>query len=123
MNDILKIGLGFERLFFFLIIFLIMCHIMTCVWLISASFASETNEETSWLDDYAELSSNEKYLTSLYFAVTTITTVGYGDISGQNIIERIVSIILMLIGVLSFSFATGSLSSIMSNYDQANAKL
>lgn len=29
----------------------------------------------------------------------------------------------MLIGVLSFSFATGSLSSIMSNYDQANAKL
>ena len=48
---------------------------------------------------------------------------GYGDISAMNIIERIVSIILMLIGVLSFSFATGSLSSIMSNYDQANAKL
>jgi len=29
----------------------------------------------------------------------------------------------MLIGVISFSFATGSLSSIMQNYDQANAKL
>jgi len=29
----------------------------------------------------------------------------------------------MIIGVISFSFATGSLSSIMQNYDQANAKL
>jgi len=29
----------------------------------------------------------------------------------------------MLIGVLSFSFATGSLSSIMSNYDEAHARL
>lgn len=29
----------------------------------------------------------------------------------------------MIIGVVSFSFATGSLSSILQNYDQANAKL
>ena len=60
LNDILKIGLGFERLFFFLIIFLIMCHIMTCIWLIAASFKSETSEDTSWLDSYESLSSDEK---------------------------------------------------------------
>jgi hypothetical protein len=29
----------------------------------------------------------------------------------------------MSMGVISFSFATGSLSSILQNYDQANAKL
>jgi len=29
----------------------------------------------------------------------------------------------MVIGVIFFSFTTGSLSSIMSNYDAANAKL
>ena len=52
-----------------------------------------------------------------------MTTVGYGDISGQNNLERTVSIFIMLVGVISFSFATGSLSSIMANYDQANAKL
>ena len=82
LNDILKIGLGFERLFFFLLIFIIMCHIMTCIWLIAASFSGETSEETSWQDDYKDLTSAELYITSLYFAVTTITTVGYGDISG-----------------------------------------
>ena len=77
----------------------------------------------SWKDDYGDLSSDALYLTSFYFAVTTITTVGYGDITGQNTLERGVSVIVMLIGVISFSFATGALSSIMQNYDQASAKL
>ena len=52
-----------------------------------------------------------------------MTTVGYGDINGGNTVERSISIMIMLIGVIAFSFATGSLSSILSNYDQANAKL
>ena len=65
----------------------------------------------------------ELYATSFYYTVSTITTVGYGDISGQNTLERLICIIIMIIGVISFSFATGSLSSILQNYDQANAKL
>jgi hypothetical protein len=65
----------------------------------------------------------ELYLTSLYYTVTTMTTVGYGDINGGSAIERGVSIMIMMVGVIAFSFATGSLTSILSNYDQANAKL
>jgi len=63
------------------------------------------------------------YMASLYFIITTMTTVGYGDISGHNTLERTVSIFMMLIGVMSFTFITGSLASIISNYDEANAKL
>lgn len=36
LTDILKIGLGFERLLFFLIIFLIMSHMVTCIQVIAA---------------------------------------------------------------------------------------
>ena len=57
------------------------------------------------------------YLVSFYFTVTTIVTVGYGDIHATNSGERAISILLMITGVISFSFATGSLSSIISNYD------
>lgn len=63
------------------------------------------------------------YLTSFYFTISTITTVGYGDLHAINVLERAISITIMIIGVISFSFATGSLSSILQNYDQANAKL
>ena len=50
-------------------------------------------------------------------------TVGYGDITPTNMGERLISIVLMIIGIVSFSFASGSLSSIMSNYDTSQAKL
>ena len=55
----------------------------------------------------------EIYITSFYYTISTITTVGYGDISGKNTLERGMCIIIMLIGVMAFSFATGSLSSIL----------
>ena len=55
--------------------------------------------------------------------MTTIVTVGFGDIHAYNVGEKILCILLMLIGVISFSFATGSLSSIISNYDSSQAKL
>jgi hyperpolarization activated cyclic nucleotide-gated potassium channel 2 len=57
------------------------------------------------------------YMISIYFTVTTIMTVGYGDITAYNSTERGFCILLMLIGVISFSFMTGSLSSIISSYD------
>ncbi len=61
-------------------------------------------------------------MTSFYFTVTTITTVGYGDISATNGLERFFSVVIMIIGVISFSFASGSLASILQNYDSQNAK-
>ena len=49
LNEILKIGLGFERLFFFVIIFLILAHIVTCVWVISAQFSGDIDEDSAEL--------------------------------------------------------------------------
>ena len=54
--------------------------------------------------------------------MTTITTVGFGDISGGTLAEKFICIVLVLFGVLAFSFATGTLSSILSNMDSSNEK-
>ena len=48
---------------------------------------------------------------------------GYGDVYTTNTIERIYACIIMILGVLSFSFASGSLASIISNLDSKNALL
>lgn len=32
LNEILKIGIGIERLSFFVLIFIILCHINACLW-------------------------------------------------------------------------------------------
>lgn len=60
---------------------------------------------------------------SMYWTVTTITTVGYGDISGTNNLEKGFCVFAMIIGVVAFSFATGSLSSIISSVDSQSAMM
>jgi hypothetical protein len=37
-SDLLKIGLGFERLFFFLVLSLVLMHISACLWIILPQF-------------------------------------------------------------------------------------
>ena len=66
---------------------------------------------------------SEKYLTSLYFTITTFSTVGYGDISAKNFIEKIFCIIVMIAGVTAFATGTSAMTNLISTYDHENAKL
>ena len=71
--------------------------------------------------EYFGLSPYEQYLTSFYFTITTITTVGYGDITISTWSEKIFCTIMMIMGVMTFSFASGSLASIIQSIDNQNA--
>jgi hypothetical protein len=50
-----------------------------------------------------------------------MSTVGYGDINPTNSKERIFAIVVMLFGVVIFSFISGSLSSVMLNWDEKHS--
>ena len=63
----------------------------------------------------------EIYLKAFYFVVTTLVTVGYGDISATNTAEELMCILLMLMGVMCFSFATGTIASLITTYDSQEA--
>ena len=67
------------------------------------------------------MSNENKYLTSFYFIITTFSTVGYGDISATNSIEKVFCIIIMCLGVTAFAAGTSELTNILSSYDQENA--
>jgi hypothetical protein len=58
------------------------------------------------------------YLTSLYWVVTTITTVGYGDIYAGTNVEKVYATMSMLIGVTVFGYVIGSMSRIVSTIAQ-----
>ena len=55
--------------------------------------------------------------------MTTLTTVGYGDITAANSIERGVCIIVMLGGVFFYSYTIGTITSLMSDFDRRQSKL
>ena len=73
-----------EKLVIFFFIFAILCHNLACLWFLVAKF--QDLGETTWvyIHEYDTASTLEQYLASLYFIVTTITTVGYGDITSKN---------------------------------------
>lgn len=112
---------------------------MACFWIFTSELSIDTvfdedgNEvtpadgeaQTNWIlsNGFENQEIAELYTTAFYFTVTTITTVGYGDISGTNTTERVICIFLMIIGVLFFSFSSGSLTQIISNYEKVNLKL
>lgn len=62
-------------------------------------------------------------MTSFYFTVTTITTVGYGDISGNNTSERIICVLMMVMGVIFFSINSGNITSIITNKEAIDREL
>lgn len=112
-----KIRLGLQRLSSFILSFFILIHIVACLWIMTASGLNESKVGTWMEGDIEGMTQGNIYLTSIYFTVTTITTVGYGDINITTPIEKLFCTFAMIIGVISFSFASGSLSSILSVYD------
>lgn len=108
MQEVLAINPEFRWFFMFFCYFAMTTHIVACVWIIMANFDPET--EDSWINSQDFTSKSDLYLTSFYFTITTITTVGYGDISGVTFLEKIINIMMMVAGVIAFSLASGTLT-------------
>ena len=133
INGIFRISAGFERLIFFVIVLVVLSHIASCFWYFKIPILlfrvliaklDEFNQNT-WVtkNNYQDSSNAAIYVAAVYFVLTTVTTVGFGDISGNNSKERVMCIVLMCIGVFAFSFSIGSLSSVLSTLDSRKADL
>lgn len=59
-----------------------------------------------------------KLTVSCYFALTTLSTVGYGDFYPVSNLERIICVCIMLGGVAFFSYIMGNFIEIISNYQK-----
>ena len=57
-------------------------------------------------------------ITSAYFSITTLSTVGYGDLFPISKAEKIVGMVIMLLGVAFFSFIMNSFIDIISTFNQ-----
>jgi voltage-gated potassium channel len=53
---------------------------------------------------------NISYGNALYWAITTMTTVGYGDIAPQTTTAKIVASIVMVVGIGFFAILTGAIA-------------
>eukprot|EP00929_Paragymnodinium_shiwhaense_P065045 TRINITY_DN32647_c0_g1_i1.p1 TRINITY_DN32647_c0_g1~~TRINITY_DN32647_c0_g1_i1.p1 ORF type:complete len:809 (-),score=172.40 TRINITY_DN32647_c0_g1_i1:207-2633(-) len=93
----------------------ILCHWLACCMMLAG-----TEWITSYISEHA--AAGQMYLAALYWAMTTMTTVGYGDIIPTSDYERLYSIIAMVIGGSFYGFLIGTITSIVSGSDLNTAK-
>jgi hyperpolarization activated cyclic nucleotide-gated potassium channel 2 len=76
-----------------------------------------------WLKEYFDDSHHasgdvwDRYIASMYWAFTTMTTVGYGDISSVTRSERIIACFGMLVGGFVFSGVIGTIGDVVAARD------
>jgi len=64
-----------------------------------------------------EAPASVKYLISLYVTFTTLTTVGYGDITMRTTPELIFGIIMMALGASTFAVVVGNMAALLGKLD------
>ncbi|OMJ85359.1 hypothetical protein SteCoe_13332 [Stentor coeruleus] len=123
LNFCFKVPLGLKRLGSFISFFAIVCHLIACLWHFAATV--QDYKYNNWVTKYGieNLSHIEIYMASLYWTITTLATVGYGDITPSNSLERGICIAVMLGGVFFYSYTVGTMTSLMASMQRRNAKL
>lgn len=117
LEDLLDIKTSFMRLFQSFMTAIILVHLMACLWFYSAKF--QDFEVNTWVVRFGfiDMSVGSLYLRSLYFIMTTLATVGYGDIYPCNDIERSLVIAWIIIVMFFMTFNISSMSNMISNID------
>ena len=96
--------------------------ILSCLWFIYCLHFQKKYEKLNFLTEN-KLSKKDplnSLLNCFYFSLTTITTTGFGDLTAKNIYEKIFATLMMLIGVLYFSFLMSVLYEEIRNVGEDN---
>ncbi|XP_039645048.1 potassium voltage-gated channel subfamily H member 6 isoform X1 [Perca fluviatilis] len=117
---------GAAVLFLLMCTFVLIAHWLACIWY-AIGFVERPYTETGWLDNLAEQvgklyndsdsrsgpSVKDKYVTALYFTLSSLTSVGFGNVSPNTNSEKIFSICVMVIGSLMYASIFGNVSAII----------
>ncbi len=91
---------------FFSIGTLIATHWITCGWI--------------WVREENNLNNSLSiYINAFYWCVTTLTTVGYGDITPKGNGEKIYAMFVMIFGVGIYGYIIGNIANIIANFNIA----
>lgn len=115
IQDFLSLKHSGIRLMSSCLTIIISIHIMSCFWYYGAKIEGLSPETWVFRLNLIDADTVTLYISSLYWAMTTFCTVGYGDLNAKTPLEMIMCIFWMLFSVYYLSFVIGSLTNMLEN--------
>ncbi|XP_069956139.1 potassium voltage-gated channel protein eag isoform X3 [Cherax quadricarinatus] len=135
---------GAAMLILLLCFYMLVAHWLACIWYSIGKSDADNGIQYSWLwklanvtqTPYAYIVSNGSntlelingpskktmYVTSLYFTMTCMTSVGFGNVAAETDNEKIFTICMMIIAALLYATIFGHVTTIIQQMTSATAK-
>jgi len=103
-----------------LLLFIHTAHLWGCILVLAFDDFTVNDPRESWLgsQDVIDADAVHTYFTALYFSVTTLTTIGYGDIVPIGFWERNVWILMGLSGAIMYAGIFGTVTATLQKLEQ-----
>ncbi|XP_078441067.1 potassium channel KOR1-like [Wolffia australiana] len=119
----IRINYLFTRIVKLIVVELYCTHTAACIFYYLATTLPSSMEGYTWigslqLGDYSyknfrDLDLFKRYITSLYFAIITMATVGYGDIHAVNVREMVFIIIFVSFDMILGAYLIGNMTALI----------
>lgn len=93
------------------LLLILMTHFFACIWVhIGTQEWSENG--IGWIqkqldNDSQDTDFSSLYITSIYWVMTSFTSIGYGDVTGATNHEYLYQMLVEIVGICIFSYMTG----------------
>ena len=113
------------------------CHLIACMWFYFGTLGMDGPQgapggwiEAEWPNhthgpngSFDSVSNYERYITSMYWAITVLSTVGFGEIHPQTNAEKLFSLFAELVGCFIFMMLVGNLTAIVTDRSALEQKV
>nr|XP_022912566.1 potassium voltage-gated channel protein eag isoform X3 [Onthophagus taurus] len=135
---------GAAMLILLLCFYMLVAHWLACIWYSIGRCDADNGVQYSWLWKLANITQNPysyvwdngsstselingpsrktMYVTALYFTMTCMTSVGFGNVAAETDNERIFTICMMIIAALLYATIFGHVTTIIQQMTSATAK-
>ncbi|KAK3426428.1 hypothetical protein EUGRSUZ_F02882 [Eucalyptus grandis] len=123
MEKDIRINYMFTRIVKLIVVELYCTHTAACIFYYLATTLPSSEEGYTWIgslklgdnsySNFREIDLWKRYLTSLYFAIITMATVGYGDIHAVNLREMIFVMVYVSFDMILGAYLIGNMTALI----------
>ncbi|EWS73856.1 cation channel family protein (macronuclear) [Tetrahymena thermophila SB210] len=96
----------------------LLCHLFACAWFMIGDYQQNNEMLNNWVNvnNLVGSSISSQYVSSIYFSVVTIGTIGYGDIVAKSDIEKVFICFMAIFTSVIFGYILTNIQNVYKDY-------